>query len=126
MKSVLIVDDSRAMRMIVKRALGPGNFGDLAIREAADGRDAFDLVAQEKPDLLLSDWTMREWSGLKLLRSLNTAGLWVPTILVTSESTPEMYVTAREHGALGIVTKPFTPEELVAAVRTATGASARR
>lgn len=126
MRSVLIVDDSRAMRMLVKRALASGGFGMLDVREASDGKEALDSAVERKPDLILSDWNMGEWDGLWLLRSLNSAGVWVPTILVTSESTPEMHVTAREHGARSIVTKPFTPETLVAAVRSATGTSARR
>ena len=127
MKSVLIVDDSKAMRMLVRRALRVSGYDHLAVREADNGEAALEQITAEKPDLMLCDWNMPGWSGIDLLSAMNRAGLWVMTIFVTSESTPQMHELARAHGVRGIVTKPFTPETLGRAISAATRtANARR
>ena len=91
MKSVLIVDDSKAMRMLVRRALRVSGYGYLEVREADSGEAAFEEITAHRPDLVLCDWNMPGWSGLDLLSAMNRAGLWATTIFVTSESTPQMH-----------------------------------
>ena len=122
MQSILIVDDSKAMRMLVRRALSAGGVVFSKCREAADGHEAVALVREEKPDLVLSDWNMPVCNGIQMLQELNAAGLFVPVVFITSESTMQTHTIARQHGALAVVTKPFTPEglaQVVAAVPTA-------
>lgn len=122
MISLLIVDDSKAMRMLIRRALSAGGVVFSECREAADGAEAVALIRQSKPDLVLSDWNMPVCNGLQMLQLLNAEGLFVPVVFITSESTQQTHTIARQHGALAVVTKPFTPEELaqvVAAVPTA-------
>ncbi|MTV27368.1 response regulator [Nitriliruptoraceae bacterium ZYF776] len=110
---ILVVDDSKAMRAIVKRALGTlDRVAGATLIEACDGREALDTVQAEQPDLVLSDWNMPEMTGIELLQALNEAGVSVPFGFVTSESTPEMHELARTHGARFLVSKPFTPESL--------------
>ena len=50
---VLIVDDSRIMRQIVRRSLAKAGFGDAQVAEAANGREALDHFREQKPDLIL-------------------------------------------------------------------------
>jgi two-component system, chemotaxis family, chemotaxis protein CheY len=108
---ILVVDDSKAMRAIVKRALSTlDRVAGATIIEAADGREAFATVRTEQPDLIMSDWNMPEMTGIELLRALNDAGVAVPFVFVTSGSTVEMRELARTHGAASLVAKPFTPE----------------
>ena len=108
---ILVVDDSKAMRAIVKRALSTlDRVAGATILEAADGKEALATVTAEQPDLVLSDWNMPEMTGIELLQALNAAGVSVPFGFVTSESTPEMHELATTHGARFMVTKPFTPE----------------
>jgi two-component system chemotaxis response regulator CheY len=66
---VIIADDSKAMRMLVLRALRHAGFSVTA-REAADGKEALELVKESVPDLILSDWNMPVMSGIDFLRSL--------------------------------------------------------
>jgi two-component system chemotaxis response regulator CheY len=107
---VLIVDDSRAMRMIVARALRQAGFDGLELVEAANGAEALTCIQQEQPDLVLSDWNMPEVNGLELLTRLRSSRNTVPFGFVTSESTPEMTRLAEGAGAMFMIKKPFTPE----------------
>jgi two-component system chemotaxis response regulator CheY len=110
---ILVVDDSKAMRAIVKRALsGLDRVAGAEIIEAADGREALGTVQSEQPDLVLSDWNMPEMTGIELLKALNEAGIGVTFGFVTSESTPEMHDLAKANGAKFLVSKPFTPESI--------------
>ncbi|NJC71767.1 response regulator [Planosporangium thailandense] len=107
---ILIADDSRVMRQIVTRTLRQAGYDDHDVIEAADGRQAFDAVVNENPDLVLSDWNMPEMTGIEVLRMLRANGVEVPFGFVTSEGTAEMRNTAEEAGAIFLITKPFTAE----------------
>src|SRR5882724_10478951 len=107
---VLIVDDSRAMRMIVRRALRQAGFDNLEVQEAADGAEALQMAIASSPELILSDWNMPVMSGIQLLDGLIQAGSTSRFGFVTSESTPEMKAKALEAGALFLITKPFSSE----------------
>jgi two-component system chemotaxis response regulator CheY len=107
---ILIADDSRVMRQIVTRTLRQAGFAGHEFVEAADGRQAFDAVATEQPDLVLSDWNMPEMTGIEVLRALRSAGQDVPFGFVTSEVTQEMRQAAESAGALFLIAKPFTAD----------------
>jgi two-component system chemotaxis response regulator CheY len=106
---ILIVDDSKAMRMIVSRALREADLGGDII-EASNGPDALRLLQSNTPDLILSDWNMPEMSGLQLLEEIKGRGIEVKFGFVTSESTPAMRTRAKDAGALVLISKPFTSE----------------
>jgi two-component system, chemotaxis family, chemotaxis protein CheY len=108
---ILIVDDSKAMRMIVRRTLRQAGFGEHAVTEANNGKEALENVRQSVPDLILSDWNMPEMSGIELLNSLRAEGISVKFGFVTTERTPEMRARAAEAGASFLIVKPFTPED---------------
>lgn len=108
---VLIVDDSKAMRMIVRRTLRQAGFEDCAATEASNGVEALKALETASPDLILCDWNMPEMTGIELLTKLHSDGHRVKFGFVTSESTPEMRDQAMEAGALFLITKPFTPEK---------------
>ena len=108
--NVLIVDDSRAMRMIVRRTLRQAGFRDLEVTEAANGKDALARIQEQKPDLILSDWNMPEMDGLHLLRTLRHNKVYVRFGFVTAQGSPEMRERARNAGANFLISKPFTPE----------------
>ncbi len=110
---ILVVDDSKAMRAIVKRALSSlERVSGATIIEAADGEEGLDMVRAESPDLVLSDWHMPEMTGIELLQALNAEGITPTFGFVTSETTPEMHELAKAHGADFLVSKPFTPGSL--------------
>jgi two-component system, chemotaxis family, chemotaxis protein CheY len=107
---ILIVDDSRAMRMIVTRTLRQAGFAGHELAEAGDGNEALQQISSAPPDLVLSDWNMPEMSGPRLLSELKAQGSPVKFGFVTSESTPEMATKAKDLRALFLITKPFTAE----------------
>ncbi len=107
---IVVVDDSKAMRMIVTRALRQAGYTGHQITEAANGREALEAIHCEGADLVLSDWNMPEMSGIQLLHTLRRDGRRVPFCFVTSEGSPLMRAQAEEAGAMGLITKPFTAE----------------
>ena len=107
---VLIADDSKVMRQIVKRTLRQAGYADAEVTEAGNGREALDVIAAGAPDLVLSDWNMPEMNGIELLLALRAQGHPVPFGFVTSEGSPEMRDQAQSAGALFLVSKPFTPD----------------
>jgi len=113
---VLIVDDSKAMRMIVTRGLQSANFATLEVAEAACGADAITAVEEFNPQVVLSDWNMPGMTGLELLQKLRGRGCAVPFGFITTEASPEMRDAAAEAGAFSFITKPFAPEDLHSAL----------
>ncbi len=110
---ILVVDDERAMRAIVVRALSAlDRFAGATIVEAADGKQAFATVQSESPDLVLSDWNMPEMTGIELLQALNDTGMTPVFGFVTSGSTREMHELAEANGARFVISKPCTPAVL--------------
>ena len=106
---ILVVDDSKAMRMIVRRTLRLAGFHH-EVREASCGAEALQALHAEPVDLVLSDWNMPEMNGLQLLEQVRGQGNKVKFGFVTSESSVEMRTAAGNAGALFIITKPFTAE----------------
>ena len=115
---IMIVDDSKAMRMIVRRTLKQAGFGSYDVEEATNGADALVKIRADAPRLVLSDWNMPDMSGYELLTKLREEKIEVPFAMITTEGTPEMRAKAAAAGALFLIQKPFTPEELARAVGT--------
>ncbi len=107
---ILIVDDSKAMRLLVKRTLRMAGFSGHDTLEATNGAEAIGVVAKEQPDLVISDWNMPEMTGMQLLQNLREQGTSVKFGFVTTEASDEMRAMASEAGASFFITKPFTPE----------------
>lgn len=107
---IMIVDDSSAMRMIVKKTLRLAGFEGHDITEADDGAKALAAIKASKPDLVLSDWNMPNMTGLQLLEALTSDGLKLTFGFVTTEVTPDMRAKATAAGAKFLIAKPFTPE----------------
>ena len=107
---ILVVDDSKAMRMIVKRTLRQAGFGDCEVEEASHGKEALEVIGRGPPDLVLSDWNMPEMTGIELLEALRASGNQVKLGFVTTEGTAEMRSRASDAGALFLISKPFTAD----------------
>ena len=107
---IMVIDDSKAMRMIVIRTLRQAGFGGHEIVQAENGVEALRMIEESLPDLVLSNWNMPEMNGLELLNALNEKEISLKFGFVTSEGTPEMRQKASEAGALFLIAKPFTPD----------------
>jgi CheY-like chemotaxis protein len=115
MRTLLLVDDDVVVRRVIRGMLDGLGF---TIREAGDGRQALDEVAARVPDVIVLDIVMPELSGLAVLDELRATSLVdnVPIIAITGSITPETVI--REKGARGVLRKPFSRQELRAAVET--------
>lgn len=110
----LVVDDSRAMRMILAKTLRGLGY---EVREASNGREALETIAGEKNALnvVLTDWNMPEMNGMELLQRIrmDSALASLVVIMVTTETELDHMAAALEAGASEYVMKPFTREVLV-------------
>jgi two-component system chemotaxis response regulator CheY len=111
---VLVVDDSAAIRKILKRVLRQTGMAIRAIHEAGDGQEALAAMAQHKIDLVLSDINMPKMDGLQLLASLKASPQWqkIPVVMITTEGGETKVAEAVRLGAAGYVRKPFTADQI--------------
>jgi len=106
----LVVDDSRAMRGILRRIL---NERGVAVVEAANGRQALELLqAGEQVQVALVDWNMPEMTGYEFVCAVRRVPAWdsMPIMMVTTEAEIELMTRALEAGANEYVMKPFTSD----------------
>jgi two-component system chemotaxis response regulator CheY len=115
MSKVLLVDDSAVMRKIIQRNIKETGLIVDEFVEAGDGNQALDKVnANGDLDLILLDWNMPNMSGIefvKTLRSLNLSKR-IPVVMVTTEGSDAKVSEAKDSGADGYLTKPFTADQL--------------
>jgi DNA-binding response OmpR family regulator len=114
MTQVLVVDDEPTIREIVVRYLERDGFATL---EAADGDRARELVERESPDLVVLDLMLPGTDGLELCRWIRSRST-LPVIMLTARGEESDRIVGLELGADDYVTKPFSPRELAARVRT--------
>jgi two-component system chemotaxis response regulator CheY len=105
----LVVDDSTAVRLYLRKILQPHGF---EVIEARNGREGLERVRQQQVDLILLDWNMPVMNGLELLQHIRSEpGVGRPCVMmVTSENDLQEVAQALETGANEYVMKPFTPE----------------
>lgn len=120
---ILVVDDSKAMRMIVMRELRGAGYGD-DVLEADTGRSALERIAEGGVDLVISDWNMPEMSGIEFLKALREQGWHGPFGFVTTESASSAYEQAMALGASFLMGKPFSGEVLIEHIERSVGAAA--
>ena len=114
-KTVLIVDDSSTMRKIVNRSLRQAGLEFDTVLEAGDGQEAMNILANEKPDIILSDINMPNMDGIEFLKNkANDAAIKdIPVVMVTTEGgSQDMVDQSLSLGASGCVKKPFTPDQV--------------
>ena len=106
MKSCLIVDDSKVIRMVARRILEDLNF---SIFEAEDGQKALESCKEKMPDAVLLDWNMPVMDGMEFLRELRaTAGGASPVVIFcTTENDIAHIQEAIGAGANEYIMKPF-------------------
>ena len=107
----LIVDDSKAMRMLVRRALRQAGY-EIECDEAVNGQEAYDTLATQNYDLVLMDWNMPIMTGIELAERLQADGRRIRFGFITTESTPPMRKRAADAGALFLLAKPFQADDL--------------
>jgi len=115
-KCILIVEDEQPIREMVMFALAGAGY---EVWEAADTRQAQEIIAGRLPDLVLLDWMLPGLSGIDFARRLKKEELTreLPVIMLTARAEEEDTIQGLESGADDYITKPFSPRELVARIR---------
>ena len=114
----LVLDDSRAMRMILTRILGEVGF---EVTEACDGSEGLEALRRggPLPDLALIDWNMPVMDGLEFVTAVRARRDWrdLTLMMVTTESEHGQIVRALAAGAHEYVIKPFTPDAIASKLK---------
>jgi two-component system chemotaxis response regulator CheY len=114
--SILIVDDSGAVRGVVRKLLTQLGFKN--IDEAPDGEAALEKISEQHFSLVISDWNMEPMSGKILLESVRAEKKYanLPFIMMTADPSIEKIVQARKAGVTCFIKKPFRADELQAKI----------
>lgn len=116
--TILVADDREYIRNLVRARLAARD--EYEVIDAADGKEALDLVRIHRPDVVLTDWLMPQVDGLELCRRVRTLNLnkYIYIILLTGKEDQQDIVAGFEAGADDYIVKPFHKAELLARVRT--------
>jgi CheY-like chemotaxis protein len=114
--NILTVDDSKALRIFVHKALG--GF-DCEVCEAANGFNAFFSIERARPDLILLDISMPVMDGVEMLRRLKRTPeiQAIPVVMLASPADHVVIPQLTAMGASGILMKPFNASALLEAIR---------
>jgi len=114
---ILVVDDERAIRDMVCMALVQEHY---QWKEASDAHKAEAIIKQNPPQLILLDWMMPGISGIDFARKLRRTPdtMNIPIIMLTAKTEEDNVIRGLESGADDYLTKPFSPRELVARIKS--------
>ena len=112
---ILSVDDSRTMRMMVKRVFRPFQ---CELFEAADGMEGLEAAITHQPDLIVLDYNMPVMDGVAMLRKMREHDniKRTPVIMLTAEDSNEIISTVARLGVRDYIIKPFEDENLLSKV----------
>ena len=118
MRRAMVVDDSRAIRLILTRTLSELGYD---VCQAANGKEALTVLESQSGtvSLVLVDWNMPELNGLEFVKSVRSDGRYsdVKLMMVTTETQIEQMMSALEAGANEYVMKPFTRDVIEGKLR---------
>lgn len=112
--SILLVEDNQPMTELIRSLLLL--FGVGQVLTAKNGREGFDRYLEHNPDMVLTDWMMREMDGISLTRLIRNSpkskNQFVPVIMMTGFSEKRRVIQARDAGVTEFLVKPFTAKDL--------------
>lgn len=126
--NVLVVDDSRTMRALIKKILGLADVGVTEVFQAADGNEALSVLDESQIDLVLSDINMPGMNGFELIERMSEMGTLdkIPLIVLSTEGSEERIDHLRDVGIRAFLRKPFSPEALSKVLNEVLGAEESR
>ena len=111
---VIIADDSQVMRNIIQNAIK--SMG-VEVFQASNGNEVFDHLEKQGNNIgvIFMDWNMPGMNGFDCLKSLKKNDKYkdIPVLMISTEAEEEKVGMAKEAGAKGYLSKPFTPEKLI-------------
>lgn len=111
---LLIVDDSLVVRNAIQRSVDDGKFS--SVLRAADGREALEIFARERPELVTMDLTLPRLDGLSAIRTIHGIAPSTAILVISALNSHKVAMEAIALGACGFLTKPFTQREIVEAL----------
>jgi two-component system, sensor histidine kinase and response regulator len=113
---ILVIEDDQILREEISSIL---RFEDFEVREAADGLSGFHAIQESIPDLILCDIMIPNLNGIDLLRKIRSGHetRLIPMVLISALAEKDNIRNGMEAGADDYLTKPFTREYLISAVR---------
>ncbi len=115
MAKILLVDDSRTSRRILKEILTQA--GHEVVAEAENGEEGYLKFKETKPDLVTLDITMPKMDGIECLQLLRKADENVKVIMITAAGQKEKMMQAIKYGAAEFITKPYEAEDVTALIK---------
>src|ERR1700733_8652343 len=113
--SVLVVDDNKFIRRIVREILRGFNVG--FILEAEDGADALEKLKVSRPDIIICDWVMRPMTGMDFLREIRSGKTPIdadtPVLMMTGQLDAKHVLEARAVGVSGYLAKPISAQGMM-------------
>src|SRR5207245_2164052 len=116
MTKILVVDDTPMDQRLVGRLLEKNS--DLEAIFAGNGKEALALIAQENPDIVLTDLQMPEMDGLELVQQVRADFSAIPVILMTAYGSEEVALQALQQGAANYVPKKNLAKDLLDTVES--------
>jgi len=119
-KKILVADDESHILHVVSLKLTNAGY---TVVTASDGQEAFELASAQRPDLLITDYHMPQLSGIELCQKLRQypATTGIPTIMLTARGYALEPADTEQNGISRMLTKPFSPRQLLAAVNEMLG-----
>lgn len=121
--NILIVDDSETARAIIGKVLRLADVPINEIYQAANGKEALEILGDQWIDLIFADINMPIMGGVEMIERLAEDGLLmtIPVIIVSTEGSTTRLEELRSKGVRAVVRKPFAPEEISRVVRDIMG-----
>ena len=116
MKKILIVDDDQVVLASCRRILELEGY---AVSLTSSVKEALQMLEDKRFDILLVDVIMPEYDGMYLIGNVRESLPRLPILVMSGYPTPETISSGMQMGATHFIAKPFTPDELIAAVRKA-------
>jgi two-component system, chemotaxis family, chemotaxis protein CheY len=106
---ILVVDDFKSMRDLIRNVLKKAGFTNIV--DAEDGEEAWKIIEKEWIELVISDWNMPNMPGIDLLKKVRASESYkdLPFLMVTAEGLKDNVVVAIQAGVSGYIVKPFSP-----------------
>ena len=105
---ILIIDDSTAMRKVIKWILRQADIHAEKLIEASSSEDGLRQIEINNPDLVITDWNMPSMAGLELLKTLRESNNPVKFGFVTTQASTKIQTIAKDAGADFIISSPYT------------------
>ncbi|MDZ4181009.1 MAG: response regulator [Coriobacteriia bacterium] len=118
LRDAIVIDDSKTMRTLISFALTGFSDSSCQIRQAANGVEGLERLAEATPDLIVVDINMPEMNGLEFIENVrrDPSKRKLPIVVITTEGSDEDIRRGMQAGATEYLVKPFQPQKLFAII----------